>query len=206
MARYPVFKWGVIILALFVGGIGVFLLLRGDNQTVAPSPLRSFLGSERCERACWLGIEPGVTDQTTVNTIFANEDIEFSEVPLPEPENGIYDFMLSDGQNIPGRVTFLERVVNQVLLPLNVCVSQVVAEYGEPAQVETSDLFYYFLYPDIGLIFSVDGRFDATRIATVLIVSDSIIEGYTEGSISPNWSEFEDDFARECDEGIVNLG
>ncbi len=186
------------IFALVVGGVLLFLLSRGGNRGVAPSTLHSLLNGEMCERACWLGIEPGVTDQPMVNSIFANEGIEFYEVPLPEPENGVYEFTVPGGQDVQGMVTFLERVVNQVALPLDVCISQVVTEYGEPAEVETSDRFYYLLYPDIGLIFSVDGRSDITRVATVLVVSDSIIEGYSEGSVSPNWDELKHDFAGEC--------
>jgi hypothetical protein len=193
------------LLAILAGGLFLYIFVSRGRFLAVPNTIHGLLSRGDCDRACWLGIKPGDTDQATVKAIFLNEGIAYFELSLPEPENGAYQFSLSGRQNVLGMVSFTNGIVNQVLLPLDVCVSRAVEEYGEPAGVQESDNYFYLFYPNDGIVFSVNGDIDTTRISVAYLLRD-VVPGFTQKPLSYNWNDFKDKFAGQCDGSAVQLG
>jgi hypothetical protein len=196
---------GLLVLLVLVASVLVARLLIGANREVAPTSLRNLLNPEGCIKACWRGIRPGITDQQTVQTILEREAIEYVDLPLPAPEmNAVYDFSQGEEVEPSGFVSVSGGIVNQLALSIDVCVSRVVEEYGEPAGVEESDFYFYLFYPDDGIVFSINGGVDMTRASVAYLVED-VVPGFTEVPLTYNWEAFKNEFEGQCDESIVKV-
>ena len=194
----------MVVILMAVIALGFVLIERGGNQQVASFTLFNLLSSEDCERACWLGIEPGITAGDEARIALENANISFENVELPGGGGGIYDFSQNDG--IQGFISFSDQAVNQINLGIDFCLSRVLSEYGIPAEVQEDGIYFTFLYPDSGLIFNVNVD-DRTRVAGVLLTSRPVFEANFSGdSLEHNWDEFKDRFAGDCEDSLAPLG
>jgi len=200
-------SWLLIIVVIVIAGSAlVLVLVNGGNQQIASFALRGLLSSQDCERACWLGIEPGVTDRETVESILVSAGIEYVAVPLPEPEkNAVYDFYENESSEAKGFVTISGETVSQIALVFDACTTHVLDEYGLPAEVQEDGYGMTLLYPEPGLVFSLTTN-DPMRLAGVFLTAKSVFEANFAGeSLEYNWDEFSHKFTGQCDDNLVPI-
>jgi hypothetical protein len=128
--------------------------------TATPTPLseaeqlRDLLTDPGCEKACYLGIEPGRTTRSEAEAILNREQLAFIHIPLISEGAG----MLSWPQN--PSLTFLDHVYDATLgyngqvtfqlnAGVNVPVATVIEAFGPPDKV-----LYGFVEPDFSLVYT----------------------------------------------------
>jgi hypothetical protein len=132
----------VVLIVLAASAVLMSAFVNRGNQQVASFTLRDILSSQDCERACWLGIEPGVTSKEQVKNILENAEVNFDEVPLPDPKkNTVYDLFFPGSNDNVGALAISGETVSQITLPLDVCIARIVNEYGVPAEVQESGIY-----------------------------------------------------------------
>jgi len=184
--------------------LGLMLIFRGSDQEVVSSTSPDFLqlSDENCERACWLGIEPGVTTRDEAHIILENANVDFEFVEL-QASGGIYNLFLSADDDDVGAISVLDDgQISQIILPLDACISYVVENYGIPPEVQESGIYITLLYPEPGLVFNVNLD-DQTRVASVFLTSELVFEAnFSGGSLEYNWDDFKDRFAGTCEDNL----
>jgi hypothetical protein len=181
--------------------VSIFLFVRGSNQQVTSPNLRQLLESVNCERACWLGIEPGVATGDEARTALEDANIQIETVELSD--GGVYSLRLTSEHT--GMVSFSSIVVNQITLTVdNICFSTVITEYGTPAEVQENNNIYYFLYPDTGLVFVLDGNINMTHITGVFLTSPAVFDlNFASENLESNWEAYKDRFSGECSDDLA---
>jgi hypothetical protein len=177
--------------------------------------LRDLLGDPNCKRACWQGIEPGVTNLATLKEIWKEYDL-IPEMVVglgDDANNAIYTWTIDPQMPFITRekkvnvvlVTVHKGMVIQMIVPLNPCISQVTTEYGEPSGVAVNKAEHTFdlLYPEQGMVVYINaqpGTF-AGRVNNVFLVSEASFSPFSEDSPARSivqWSEVVGDLSMQC--------
>lgn len=173
------------------------------SPTVTPTPngqstnLRDVFSAPTCQRACWLGIQPGVTTKSQVQTILSSNGIAYEVKlelglganPADNPFGWIPDDTLpfidtQDGKR-EVRIYFQQDVVQGVYLPVDISLSTVLAEFGSPDQVrQTNAQAFELTYPAIGVTFLI-GQTDTNRVVTLNLWSELAEAQFLEVPNSP---------------------
>jgi WD40 repeat protein len=174
---------------LAYGGVNTplnIVALPDDAQfSATTATLREVLSAPGCVRACWLGIEPGVTTVDQFKDILSNQGITWNLIPnygtpTPDPVSGVYFWIFSP--SIPfahqhdeqyGTMAYENYVVDKLNLPLGVPISVVVEAYRQPTQILVQEEKYFMLtYPDKGLVFQVSLPFSSEITSSVWLVTN----------------------------------
>ncbi len=184
-------KWTACALFLVPAWFaGMILIVPSSGQ---PPSLRSVFNHPDCVRACWLGIEPGVTTQTEVQNITTSLGINYQVVIFSNDgeANGLYQWIPDETQpfiNVDNvldvvSIRFAGGVVSQIKLPVSIPLSMVISEYDAPIRVqEITGNTLELLYPNEGLIFTTN--FGNQTITHLTLISADMFEALY--SIEPN--------------------
>jgi hypothetical protein len=186
-----------------------FLLSPTASQA---STLRDLLNNAACRRGCWQGIEPGVTSLSQLKMLWQKEGIK-SDVFVPpggDENNAIYTWILDNrfpfvNPNPSERTvmaTVSKGVVAQLLVPIYICASQVINEYGHPSQVAKHEQFYYLPYHEQGLIFHINMNIYPKWVNAVFFVPEDKFEQFVVSPLNDallKWDEAKDTLIGRCD-------
>lgn len=139
----------------------------------------------RCRQSCFDGLEPGLTTLVTLKAYWKRLGVapNMPDVYRSDENNAVYSWTIEDippfitaGKlNNEVSATVYDAVVDQVIVPITPCVSEVTVEFGEPGSVLVNEdqETYYLLYPELGLAFyvsAVDSSFSG-RVNAVFFIS-----------------------------------
>lgn len=189
----------VIAILLITFMIGI-IKVRFDNRGGSLDFFEKF-GVGYCQRACWNGIEPGRTTRATVNDILLDNNISYSYVDgLLGDVDSVYNIWVAQQEQVEiGQIVFKDDIVAQITLPIQICVLDVVDIYGTSNNVQQSDNFLYLIYPEHGLVFSINSSDDMFPVSIIFFVSESTIRNFTDRDNPLVWEAFwEDKVIESC--------
>jgi hypothetical protein len=193
-------------LILIIGAITLLILSVRDRTSQMGETVtlkRVIESNEDCQRPCWQNIRPGRSNSDTVDALLQNRDVDVNIISRQEGGVLSYEWQMNDQWLISLRserrgsvvVVFSEdNVVLRVMIWVDICVSTIVSEYGEPTRVEPDRDFgtsYQLLYADEGLIFVVEGVRAIVIIRTIPDEFPNTLEGR-------NWSDVDEMFTGSC--------
>ncbi len=210
--RYPIPLIFVPLLGMFL----VVVLLNGNiaitkgvslgTPTSNPNSLQILLTNTKCKRACWQGIEPGISDVELLRKNWAlNQSVPSinSGVDQPDPNNAFIDWLVRDYPLAPSdplvrqvSATTWKGTVIQMIVPVEICPAQIVDDFGIPSSIEKSEDIYYLLYTDSGLVFASDFKSSSFQIILVFLVSEQSARNFNYPEAS--WKEIAPAFAAKC--------
>ena len=195
----------VISAIVIVAGLALIAIsfLWGQNskyQSENATPLRSILYGNNCSAPCWQHIAPGFTDVAGV-TEMLNGVVDYQTLNRLTGEVHTISWWSNDTRLLPdgtGSITIVfmeDGTVLRVTARMDICVSTVLREYGEPARVESDGRYEYQLqYPDEGLFFVI-GTANTTKTIVMVRTIQSEFPRTTNGL---SWEEAETIFTGEC--------
>jgi hypothetical protein len=148
----------VVVGLCVVGG-----LVWGQEKTPTPSPtptieeqaqqLRELLLSEDCTRACFMGIQVGITTQTEVQEFLVARNIDYAinDMYGNLEKDSIYEFSaqhisrLIDGKSVA--ILFQEAIVVQMLIGFDIDVTSYYHVFRHPSRVTSDNPSFYYLVP-----------------------------------------------------------
>jgi WD40 repeat protein len=168
-----------------------------STPSLAAAALRDLLTAPTCQRACFLGIRPGITTQAEVQNILVGlnipYDVDAGRSNNDEP-NGTYYWVpptstpFTNGGGVI--LHFSDGIARQMLVSMSVAVNTVIDAFGAPVTVAETDDTYYLEYADLGLVFRVSSRTDPTRANGAILTADPALNnrfvGGTYGQSSVN--------------------
>jgi hypothetical protein len=112
--------------------------------------------------------------------------------------------IVDDNENIGSAiVVFAEGTVSSVKLPVDVCVSTVVSEYGVPAKVHEWADEVVLIYPDHGVVFDGSAYVRTlNRVSAVYLAADEDILASLDNDYLQDWSDIADGFSGECEDSL----
>jgi hypothetical protein len=159
--------------------------------------LRSVFNPPDCLRACWLGIEPGITTQAQVQSILLSLGMAYQvkdELGVgANPANNPYGWLPSNTlpfiDNANGqaevRIYFDQGAAQAIQIPVNIPTQMILNEYGSSYQVRvTENDLFELIYPDSGMDFYVSKRTGIGH-ATILVLFSPTATYYVEPPNSP---------------------
>jgi hypothetical protein len=164
----------------------------------------------RCKRACWRGIESGVTTVLALRRywkqIGATPTVN-SGVSVPDADNATITWYAKDypfaptkpSANLVGVTTWKGKVI-QMEIPVEICVSQIVDEFGQPAQIGLFDQTYYLMYPKSGLIFPINLVSTPYQIVPTILTSEASYKNFSDAPDLPrvSWQEVSKHLLGKC--------
>lgn len=192
----------VIIVVLLASSIHSRTFVALSRTTATPHRAGNFhslsvlLLNAACRQACFDGIEPGVTALETLKAYWNRLGVTPTAPTIyaSDEDNSFYSWTIED---IPpfiaaGRLknevsaTVYDGVVDQLIVPVTPCISEVAAEFGSPDSVLASEIegTSYLLYPGLGLAFYINVT-DSTysgRVNAVFLISESSFSAFAERS------------------------
>lgn len=179
-------------------------------QTSTPPTLRTAFMSAICKRACWEGIEPGVATLVTLKQHWrlnnSLPDVE-SGVGKPDINNAVLTWLVSDYPLAPTEITPLpitattwKGIVIQLIVPVEICVSQIITEIGMPSQIGLSYDTYYLMYEQSGLVFQIALNSSPHQLVLVFLVSEMSFPSWRGASDLSfvRWRDAVSYLARQC--------
>jgi WD40 repeat protein len=176
------------------------------TPTAAPSPaaspsLREVFNAPTCAVSCWQGIEPGVTTQSQLDELLSTNNISPTVLSLG---NSVYlyswflntedPYIDTQGGIFPIQTIIGLGLVNQISVPVNISLTQVIAEYGSPALTyeaiingNTPSNNYRTLdivYPSRGITFLITSDINAGNISQVRVSGSADISSIYVGQPS----------------------
>ena len=139
--------------------------------------------------------------ETTRRDGLLEYEIPFEDVAGPwEDGGGVFEFPMNtnSGDGIPVLMTFSDNLVNQIVITVDLCLSNMLVEYGEPDEVVVEDSYYYFLYHNLGLFLSTSDEFGLDRISTIFVVNVAPIINLVDRGNSLGWDDFADSLILDC--------
>jgi len=186
------------------------LALANANLVLAATPpaqsLRTLFSEAKCKRACWQGIEPGVATVETLrhfwNLADATPSVN-SGVGPPDADNAFMSWLAKDYPLAPSdgslrgiSVTTWKGTVIQMIVPVEVCVIQIIGELGQPTQVRAFGEGYYLMYSRLGLIFQIhvfplNAASTTHPIVPAILASEDSFRNFSDAPDSPpvSWQE-----------------
>jgi len=153
-------------------------------QTSESQQLHDLLTSPNCQRACFLGIQPGLTTQAEVRSLLASMNIQYrvySGQASNNEANGTYYWVPNSSTPFMfgGEVSvrFTNNIATQILIPMSVLVSTILDTYGNPVGMGSGDGNYYLEYPPQGLVFRVVPVIDSIRANGAILTDDPVVNG-----------------------------
>jgi hypothetical protein len=176
-----------ILIFLFVN----VALSQSATPTLLPADtLQSVFAPSQCQRGCWMGIEPGVTSRNEVESILNSLNINYiseSYGHTTDPDPEAYSWI--PNQNLPyidnnnGKwkaIVYFNQdtnIASQITIPINISLSQVISEYGNPSWIlYTPDGVYDLVYPHHGLSFLINNTYGSSTIIRVNLLTSQGIE------------------------------
>ena len=168
-----------------------FTLLTNVNAQGEPT-LRSIFNPSSCTRACWLGIEPGITTQPTVRSILVELGIVYEISPTSFPPIGrgeAYGLYLwtpigtqpyiHTSNNSSAGIYFNNAIAERIVIPVNINLSQVTNEYGSPNRVlQVDDATLQMVYQNLGMIFEIRTDIDSDNVKTLYLSTNADIQSF----------------------------
>jgi len=153
--------------------VGLLMVLNGFTHLVSPHPetppLKSFLISDSCQHACFLGIEPDITTKAQVQQILADAGLAYTDYDNRSSDSAqVYQILLDDttsSGHYPFHVVNIafyiaadkqDLVAYVMMLIDETPVQDIVDLFGYPFDIQTDAYRHEFriLYPDQGVIFT----------------------------------------------------
>ena len=178
----------------------------------ATNNLHSLLGDADCARTCWEGIEPGVTSQEEALLILDTLPGDYSDVfpdfPSRSPADAIYEWTPPEG-TIDAPIHSVEVIVQdgtvyQIGVLVEICVSTIISEYGEPPIVHIYDYnpWYILTYPQDKLVFTVNGESENTLQYLSVAANDHIEAALNTDYMRQDWEEIKEVFSGDCSDSF----
>jgi hypothetical protein len=175
-------KWLIhlIILLTVIGiDIGPINIVRGQV-----SPLRAVFNPPECSRACFFGIQPGITTRTQLYSLLSASGIPYEEIPSAlglesTPETTPVFWRDNRAPSVVNtswtRVVayFVDNVVHGLVIPMvESPVSTIITEYGMPQQLYSlGERHFRIVYASSGIAFNFDSAED--RVYQTHLFSDT---------------------------------
>jgi hypothetical protein len=202
--KKAVISAGVIGIGLALITFTFFLAQSSKYQLENTTPLRTILYGNNCSNPCWQRIAPGFTDAADVREMLDGV-VDYQTLNRLTGEVFTIGWWSNDTRLRPegiGSVVVVFRddgIVLRITVRMDVCVSTILREYGQPPRVEPDgDYQYQLQYPDEGLFFTV-GKADTVKTIEVVQTVRAEFAQSTEGK---SWEDVENMFAGECDDGF----
>ena len=178
-----------IVLLLTIAVIVSIAIWRIIPSQSNEAQLRTFLSHDSCTHACLLGIEAGITTIQQTMDILDRNNLDYTSTIIESdgsisivPNDTLPFVDVQDSVQAIG-IIFIDNVVNQVSIPVNIPVNTVMNVYGNPEKVlmlrQTTNSSYYMIYSDDGFVFIVSGRGSATEVTSIWLgARDEIQQGF----------------------------
>jgi len=186
--------------------------LATQAPTIRSTGITSLFFTSGCKRACWDGIEPGVTPLKTLKEYWRVQGITpetTSGIGRVDEDNAFFCWNFVDDSPDLGVgyskhaacATTWKGTVIQMVLSASPCITEVIDAFGVPPAVGTrlADGTFELVYPELGIVFGIDASTSSFqgRANLIYLVSEMNMPNFAENAVAV-WKDVSARLAIPC--------